>query len=154
MEADIEWHVEEERMNEPVGWVKACYSSNLRAIEIKGSDIPYMIDEIPLLALVAAFAEGETVITGASELRVKESDRIKATVSELSKLGVDIEELEDGMVIRGPSKLKGGSCWSHRDHRIAMMLAIAGAVSQQGVAIDEAEWVSISYPEFFEELLR
>ncbi|WP_068550756.1 3-phosphoshikimate 1-carboxyvinyltransferase [Thermosulfidibacter takaii] len=153
MGADIEWQVKEERMNEPVGWVKACYSPNLKAIEVKRNDIPYMIDEIPLLALVAAFAEGETVITGASELRVKESDRIKATVSELSKLGADIEELEDGMVIRGPSKLKVGTCWSYRDHRIAMMLAVAGAVSEKGVEIEEAEWVSISYPDFFEELI-
>ena len=154
MGADVSWMVEQERMNEPVGTACARYSPHLKGIEVNTKDIPFMIDEIPLLALVASQAEGETIIRGAAELRVKESDRIKSTVEELKRIGVDIEELKDGMVIRGKSAIVGGRCHSHKDHRIAMMLAIAGAISKKGVEIQEAQWVSISYPDFFKVLME
>ena len=152
MGAEVEWEVAEERLGEPVGVVRARYTPELRPVEIGGAELPTLIDEVPLLALVASKASGTTRITEARELRVKESDRISATVEELSRIGVSIEELEDGMVVRGPSRITGGSCKSHGDHRIAMMLAIAGLASERGVEIEGAEWVSISYPGFFEVL--
>ena len=149
MGADVEFEVEGKRLGEPVGRVEARYSPELKPFVVEGDMIPRLIDEIPLLALVATAACGESVIKDASELRVKESDRISSTVSELLRIGADVEELPDGMVIRGPSRLEGGRCWSHRDHRIAMTLAVAGLVSKKGVEIEEAQWVSISYPDFF-----
>ncbi len=149
MGADVEWEVEEERLGEPVGRVMARYSGALRPVEIGKEELPAMIDEVPLFALVASRAEGATVIREAHELRVKESDRIAATVSELSKIGVRIEELEDGMVIEGPCTIEGGYCHSHGDHRMAMTLAVAGLASRKGITIEEAQWVSISYPDFF-----
>jgi len=152
MGAEVEWEVAEERLGEPVGAVRARYTPELKPVEIGGAELPTLIDEVPLLALVASKASGTTRITEARELRVKESDRISATVEELSRIGVSIEELEDGMVVRGPSRITGGSCKSHGDHRIAMMLAIAGLASERGVEIEGAEWVSISYPGFFEVL--
>ncbi len=152
MGADVSWEIEEERLGEPVGVVEARYTPYLKGIVIGKERLPSMIDEMPLLCLVASFAEGETVVKDAGELRVKESDRISSTVSELKRLGVDIEELSDGMVVRGPSPPKGGRCFSHRDHRIAMMLAVAGLASREGVEIEEPQWVSISYPDFFEVL--
>jgi 3-phosphoshikimate 1-carboxyvinyltransferase len=94
------------------------------------------------------------VIRGAQELRVKESDRIRTTVAELSKLGVDIEELSDGMGIKGGGGIKGGDCDSHGDHRLAMTLGIASLVSQEEVIIRNAESVTVSYPGFWDEIER
>lgn len=127
-------------------------SSDLKGIEIKGKDIPGAIDELPVIAAAACFAEGTTTISGAKELRVKETDRIKAVVTEFSKLGADITELEDGMVIYGTGHLKGSLCDSWGDHRIAMSLAIAATVSSGETTINDSECVNISYPEFFHTL--
>ncbi len=127
-------------------------SSNLKGIEINGEDIPRAIDELPIIAAAACFAEGRTVITDAKELRVKETDRIKAVVSEFSKLGADITELEDGMIINGSQQLKGNICDSWGDHRIAMSLAIAATLSSGETTINNSECVNISYPEFFDTL--
>ncbi|MEE9193592.1 MAG: 3-phosphoshikimate 1-carboxyvinyltransferase, partial [Thermodesulfobacteriota bacterium] len=127
-------------------------SSDLKGIEINGEDIPRAIDELPIIAAAACFAEGRTVITDAKELRVKETDRIKAVVSEFSKLGADITELEDGMIINGSQQLKGNICDSWGDHRIAMSLAIAATLSSGETTINNSECVNISYPEFFETL--
>lgn len=127
-------------------------SSDLKGIEINGEDIPRAIDELPIIAAAACFAEGRTVITDAKELRVKETDRIKAVVSEFSKLGADITELEDGMTINGSQQLKGNICDSWGDHRIAMSLAIAATLSSGETTINNSECVNISYPEFFDTL--
>jgi 3-phosphoshikimate 1-carboxyvinyltransferase len=110
-----------------------------------------LIDEIPLIGLAGAFAKGETIVRGASELRTKESDRINAVVSMLSSMGVNIEEYPDGFKIEGGQKLKPCTIDPSGDHRIAMMAAIAG-VCANGVEIKNPEIVSISYPSFFEDL--
>ena len=129
-------------------------SSDLVGTQIGGSLIPRLIDELPLIALAASFARGTTTIVDAQELRVKESDRISDTVRELSRLGVDIEEMPDGMVIRGGRKLTGGECASHRDHRLAMTLGIAALVAQGETVIHDAEVVAMSYPNFWQDLER
>jgi 3-phosphoshikimate 1-carboxyvinyltransferase len=121
-------------------------------MEISGELIPRVIDEIPLIALAATVAEGKTVIRDAKELRVKETDRISATVKELSRLGADIDELPDGMIIRGVKKLRGSVCDSHGDHRVAMMLGVAALVAEGETVIDNAEVVNISYPKFWQDL--
>ena len=136
---------------EPVGDL-VVKSSDLKGIEINGEDIPRTIDELPIIAAAACFAEGRTVIKDAMELRVKETDRIKAVVSEFSKLGADITELEDGMIINGSQHLKGSICDSWGDHRIAMSLAVAATLSQGETTINNSECVNISYPEFFDTL--
>jgi 3-phosphoshikimate 1-carboxyvinyltransferase len=151
MGADLS--VENERMvnGEPVAELK-IQSSRLTGIEIGGELIPRVIDEIPLIAVAASVARGKTVIRDAQELRVKETDRIRATVKELSKLGADVEELPDGMVIRGKKKLRGATCDSHGDHRLAMMLGVAALVAEGETRIDNAEVVNISYPKFWQDL--
>ena len=111
-----------------------------------------MIDELPVLALAASLASGSTVIRDAAELRVKESDRISATVQGLSRLGVDIEEHEEGMIIRGAQKLVGAPVNSQGDHRIAMTMAIAGLIADGETAIHDAEAAAVSYPTFWDTL--
>ena len=127
-------------------------SSDLRGVEIANDIIPQVIDELPVLALAAARAKGETVIRDAEELRVKESDRITATVTGLAGLGVDIEETPDGMVIRGGAKLRGTAVSSFGDHRIAMTMGIAGTISDGETAIDGADAADVSYPTFWSTL--
>jgi 3-phosphoshikimate 1-carboxyvinyltransferase len=127
-------------------------SSDLRATEIKGEIIPKAIDELPVIAVAACFSEGETVIREARELRAKETDRIKAVTQELRKLGASIEELDDGMVIRGTGALRGAKCSGWGDHRIAMALAVAGTRAEGETEIEGAECVSVSYPGFFYDL--
>jgi 3-phosphoshikimate 1-carboxyvinyltransferase len=129
-------------------------TSDLIGIRIEGAIIPRLIDELPIIALAAAFARGTTVIRGAEELRVKESDRIATTVRELSHMGVDIEELPGGMIIRGGKRLTGASCKSYGDHRLAMTLGIAGILAKGETVIREAESVAVSYPGFWGELER
>jgi 3-phosphoshikimate 1-carboxyvinyltransferase len=104
--------------------------------------------------VAASVARGETVIRDAQELRVKETDRISATVKELSKLGADVDELPDGMVIRGVKKLRGAVCNSHGDHRLAMMLGVAALVAEGETGIDNSDVVNISYPKFWQDLKR
>jgi len=140
-----------EESGEPVADIRVR-SSRLKGGDFSGNIIVRMIDEIPLLAVAATQAEGETKIREAAELRVKESDRIAATVSELRKLGAQIEELDDGMIIAGRSKLRGGECESHGDHRMAMSLAIAGLVSERETTIHNIECVNTSFPTFWEML--
>ena len=124
----------------------------MRGIRLTAEDIPSMIDEIPLVALLCAFAEGESRITGAKELRVKESDRIKTTAELIRNIGGDCEELDDGFVIRGKKKLVGGNIDSYLDHRIAMAGAIALMASEQGGYLYRPECCAISFPDFFGEL--
>ena len=127
-------------------------SSELRGIQISRDLIPRLVDEIPILAVAACMAKGNTVIKDAGELRVKESDRIKTTVSELSRLGAHIEELPDGMIIYGGNPLIGAETKSHLDHRLAMSLAIAGLVARGETTIHDAQVVQISYPFFWRDL--
>jgi 3-phosphoshikimate 1-carboxyvinyltransferase len=127
-------------------------SSNLRGVEIAGDIIPKVIDELPALALAAARAEGTTIIRDAQELRVKESDRISATVTGLGKLGADIEETTDGMVIRGGRKLQGAAVESFGDHRIAMTMSIASTMADGETTIDGSEAADVSYPTFWDTL--
>lgn len=127
-------------------------STLLRGTEIAGDVIPRLIDEIPLIALVATQAQGKTVIRDAEELRVKETDRIQAVVNELKKLGADIEATEDGMVIQGPTPLTGAAMKSYGDHRLGMMAAVAALIADGSVTIDDPGCISISYPNFFEHL--
>ena len=127
-------------------------ASALHGVEIGGSIIPRLIDELPVIAVAAAFAEGETVIRDAQELKVKESNRIAAMVRELGRAGVDVEETEDGMIIRGGKTPRGASFETYGDHRIAMSMAVL-ALGAEGVSrIDDPEVVAISYPGFFDTL--
>lgn len=123
-------------------------SAQLKGIVISTEIIPRLIDEIPVLAVAALFAEGRTVVQGAEELRVKETDRLRAVALELGKMGAKITETSDGLIIDGAQKLNNTLCHSHDDHRMAMALAIAGTASH-GVEIEEADCVKISYPDFF-----
>jgi 3-phosphoshikimate 1-carboxyvinyltransferase len=147
--------VENQRLegNEPVADLHV-ESSRLKAIKIGGNLIPRLIDEIPLLAVAACLAEGKTVIKDASELRVKESDRIASTSRELTRLGARIEELPDGLVIHGGKALLGAEVQSHNDHRLAMCLAIAGLVASGTTSIQNARIAEISNPNFWEELKK
>lgn len=125
----------------------------LRGTETGGAVIPSLIDEIPVIAVVACFAEGRTVIKDAAELRVKETDRIKAITDNLAALGADITATEDGMIINGRGALRGGATVdSFGDHRIAMAMAVAGLASEKGVTIKNADCTDISFPHFWEEI--
>ena len=126
--------------------------SSMRAIELGYQDVPAMIDELPLIALLCAFAEGESRITGAKELRVKESDRIRTTAELIRGLGGECEELPDGFIIRGKKTLRGGTIDSYLDHRIAMTGAIGLIASQNGGCVARPECCAISFPDFFKKL--
>jgi 3-phosphoshikimate 1-carboxyvinyltransferase len=151
MGGDIEIINERDVNGEPIGDILAR-SSNLHATEISGDVIPKAIDELPLVAVAASFAEGTTLIKDAKELRVKETDRIHAMATELGKLGAEVEEFEDGMSIIGTQSLTGATCSSWGDHRIAMSIAIAALRAKAETEIIEADCVSVSYPGFFEVL--
>ncbi len=137
--------------NEPVADLH-IESSRLKAVEINKEIVARVIDELPVLAVAACFARGKTLIKDASELRVKESDRIATTVCELSRLGARIEALPDGMIIHGGYSLLGTETTSHSDHRLAMSLAVAGLVAKGETTILNAQVVQISYPTFWKEL--
>ena len=150
--------LENERVEggEPVADVVASSiqgsGGSLKGIDLGGDIIPIMIDELPVLAVAACFAEGVTVIRDAAELRVKESDRIATTVSELTRLGGALEPREDGMAIQGVGKLSGAEVESHGDHRLAMAMAVAGLAASGTTVIHGAEDASVSYPTFWEHL--
>jgi 3-phosphoshikimate 1-carboxyvinyltransferase len=129
-------------------------SAPLGGAAITAEDVPSAIDELPLVALLACFAEGETVVGGAAELRAKESDRIAGVVEGLSGLGAEIEARPDGFVVQGLGGLRGGTLDARGDHRLAMVGAIAGLASKEGVAVEGFEAVSVSYPSFERDLRR
>lgn len=153
MSGDIEIHKKGDMLNEPIGDI-LVRSSRLKGTVVKKEEIPALIDEVPLIAVLGAYAEGETIVSGAEELRVKESDRIKAIVTEFRKLKVNIQELPDGFIIYGPSIPEGGIVESYNDHRIAMALAIAGLASKGEISINNEECVAISFPDFWDILKR
>jgi 3-phosphoshikimate 1-carboxyvinyltransferase len=136
-----------ERGGEPSGRIRAR-PAPLQGVEVGGAEIPLAIDELPLLALAACFAEGETTIRDAAELRRKESDRIETVAAALTVLGANVETSEDGMRIAGTGGLLGGSIDSHGDHRIAMLGAIAGLASREGVEVAGMDAAAVSYPGF------
>ncbi len=154
MGANIELLNERNVSGEDVADVKIMYS-DLKATTIEGSDIPRLIDEIPVIAVLATQAKGTTVIKDASDLRNKESDRISTIVSQLKAIGADIEEHSDGMIINGKTPLKGGiEIDTHHDHRTAMSFYVAGLISEQPLLIKEFEWVNTSFPEFQELMAK
>lgn len=133
---------------EDVGDVQVSFS-DLKACKIEGEIIPRLIDELPAIAVLATQAEGTTVIKDAQDLRNKESDRIKAVVTELKKIGADIKETPDGFIINGKTNLKGGvEVETYHDHRLAMSLFVAGLICEKPILINGFEWVNISFPEF------
>jgi 3-phosphoshikimate 1-carboxyvinyltransferase len=137
---------------EPVGDLEVR-SAQLTATTVTADEVPLLVDELPLFALAAACARGESRVEGAGELRVKETDRIETVTSALRALGVRITATEDGFVVRGvPTRPKGGRMSSNGDHRIAMLGAVAGLISRDGVDVEGAEAVAVSFPGFFELL--
>jgi 3-phosphoshikimate 1-carboxyvinyltransferase len=147
MGAEIELEDEAGRGGEPTANLR-LRATALRGTEVGGAEIPLAIDELPLVALAACFAEGTTTIRDAAELRRKESDRIETVVTALTGLGGRVEASEDGMVIEGGGGLRGGSVESHGDHRIAMLGAVAGLASREGVEVIGMDAAAVSYPGF------
>jgi 3-phosphoshikimate 1-carboxyvinyltransferase len=139
---------------EPIGDLVVKSGAALRGISVDEEAIPRLIDELPLLACIAAYAEGETRVTGASELRVKESDRISTVVDNLRALGADAEELPDGFVVRGTRPRLRGSVITHGDHRMAMAFGVLAALPGNEIAIDDRDCVAVSYPDFWRDLQR
>ncbi|MEC7730382.1 MAG: 3-phosphoshikimate 1-carboxyvinyltransferase [Candidatus Neomarinimicrobiota bacterium] len=138
---------------ERIGKLNVFYQS-LKGVHITKEDIPGLIDELPIIAILATQAEGKTEVSGAGELRVKECDRIHAICSNLERMGADIEESQDGFIIHGPKQLNGAEIETFHDHRIAMAFTIAGLVANGDVMLDYPECASISFPEFYNELER
>lgn len=141
----------ENNSHEQMGTIE-IETSEVTGTEIGGDLIPRLIDEIPIIALLATQAVGKTVIKNAEELKVKETNRIDAVVNELKKLGANITATDDGMIIEGPTSLHGGELKTYGDHRIGMMAAIAALITSSAVTIDNPECISVSYPNFFEQL--
>jgi 3-phosphoshikimate 1-carboxyvinyltransferase len=139
--------------HEPMGDLEVAHGP-LTGTVVEAEEVPLAIDELPLVALLGCFAEGETVVRGAQELRLKESDRIATVVHGLRALGGDLEATEDGLVVRGRGGLRGGTISSHGDHRLAMLGAIAGLASEEGVAVVGMEAAAVSYPSFTDDLRR
>lgn len=153
MGAEIEVKVGGERFGEPFGDV-SVRGSELTGTTIEGPEIPTLIDELPVVAVLGSCAEGETLIRNAQELRVKESDRIDVMCTGLRELGVDCSPQPDGMRIRGPSVFKGAEVDSRGDHRAAMSFAVAGLRSEEPVVVKGWSSVSTSFPEFLDLLGR
>jgi len=139
---------------EPVADIYCKSATSLKAINITKEHIPALIDEFPILCIAATQADGVTIIRGAEELRVKESDRLKAMAEGLRKMGVEVEEFKDGLSIKGPTKLKGALIDSFGDHRIAMAFSIAALIAKGTTTINSVSSVNISFPGFFEMLRR
>jgi 3-phosphoshikimate 1-carboxyvinyltransferase len=152
MGAKVEFHSAERlAIGELAGDIQVAGGA-LTAITLAANDVPALVDELPLLACVATRAKGETRVSGAEELRLKESDRISTIVSNLQRIGASAVELDDGFVVRGTdSKLKG-TVVTRGDHRIAMAFGILGAVHGNEIEVDDLQCASVSYPGFWEQL--
>lgn len=153
MGARIERRVAVESAGEPIGAVRAA-PGRLRGLTIASEDVPELLDELPLIACLGAIAEGETVVTGAGELRVKESDRITTVVENLRSLGADAEELGDGFVVRGSDRPLSGTVRTLGDHRIAMSFGVLGMRPGNAIRLDDRDCASVSYPGFWADLER
>jgi 3-phosphoshikimate 1-carboxyvinyltransferase len=147
MGARIQITTQSTRNGEPVGDL-TIHHSRLHATRVAGGQVARMIDEFPVFAVAAAFADGTTTVKDAAELRIKESDRIAALCQELGSLGVDISECTDGFIIHGTGSVQGGAVQAHNDHRLAMSLAVAGLAAREPVFIQGAELISESFPGF------
>jgi 3-phosphoshikimate 1-carboxyvinyltransferase len=148
---ELEQEAGELSAQEPVSDLDVAHGA-LEATTVEPEEVPLAIDELPLVALLGCFAEGETVVRGAQELRVKESDRIAGVVEGLGGLGASIEATEDGFAVRGGGGLRGGTIDARGDHRLAMMGAVAGLASREGVEVVGVEAAAVSYPGFVEDL--
>src|SRR5271163_2912088 len=148
---DLEEESEEIVPYEPVSDLDVAHGA-LEGTVVEADEVPLAIDELPLVALLGCFAEGETLVRGAGELRLKESDRIAGAVEGLRGLGADIEATEDGFVVRGGDGLRGGTIDAHGDHRMAMMGAVAGLASREGVEVVGIDAAAVSYPTFVADL--
>ncbi len=154
MDGNIELLNQKDQGGEPTADI-LVKPSKLKGTEVSGGVIPRLIDEIPIISVLAVFAEGKTVIKDAAELRVKETDRIKAVVTEFERLGIEIKENEDGMEISGPQEVEGGiEVESYHDHRIAMSLAVLALNSEKGITIGGSEIIATSFPNFKELLIE
>lgn len=153
MGGDLQIHNQRTISGEPVADLLVRHSS-LNGTVIEGDLIPTLIDEIPILAVLASFAEGTTVIRNAEELKVKESDRLSIMVEELLAMGAEVTGTDDGMIIRGGKPLRGTRIDSHKDHRIAMSFAVAGLAADGVTSIPDSGCVAISYPGFYEDLQK
>ncbi|MEK4629260.1 MAG: 3-phosphoshikimate 1-carboxyvinyltransferase [Solibacillus sp.] len=151
MGAKMTVQIDEENAAEPTATI-SIESSPLKATTISGAIIPRLIDEIPIIALLATQAQGKTIIKDAEELKVKETNRIDAVVNELKKLGANIEATNDGMIIEGPTPLKSASLNTYGDHRIGMMGAVAALIANGQVELDDSACIAVSYPTFFEHV--
>lgn len=150
--ADVQCDAPRHSLGEPLGDLEVRFTGSLRAFEISGSMVPRLIDEIPVLAVLATQCEGTTIIRDAQELRVKESDRIQTVVDGLSAMGAQIEATEDGMVVTGPTPLTGITLSAGHDHRIAMSFLIAGLIADGTTTVEDAETIATSYPGFMDDL--
>lgn len=137
--------------DDPIAELDVAYGP-LTGTVVSAEEVPLAIDELPLVALLGCFAEGETVVTGAAELKVKESDRIGTVVEGLRGLGAEIEATDDGFVVQGTGGLRGGTIGSHGDHRLAMLGAVAGLASRDGVTVVGMEAAAVSYPGFMNDI--
>jgi 3-phosphoshikimate 1-carboxyvinyltransferase len=153
MGASVEELERSNQGGEPVATLRVTPGA-LRAVRVGENRIPSMIDEVPLLACLAAYADGETIVDGAAELRVKESDRIAVVVSNLRAIGADAEELPDGLRVRGARQKLRGRIATHGDHRIAMAFGVLGALDGNEIEIDDPSCVDVSYPGFWSDLER
>lgn len=151
MGAAMTVQIDDENAAEPTATI-TIETSQLTGTTIEGAIIPRLIDEIPILALLATQANGKTIIKDAEELKVKETNRIDAVVNELKKLGANIEATDDGMIIEGPTPLNGASLQTYGDHRIGMMGAVAALIADGEVQLDDADCIAVSYPTFFEHV--
>lgn len=152
MGVSIEYSEQKEVSGEPVADIRVRSGDRPRGIKVHPEDIPALIDEIPILAVVMALSEGVSEVRGAKELRVKESDRIRAIVKNLRAMGAKVEEFEDGFVIEGVERLRGARIETFGDHRIAMAFTVAGLLAEGETVIDHPECVKVSYPNFFEDI--
>ena len=137
--------------DEPVSDIDVT-AGPLKPATVTAGEVPLAVDELPLIALMACFAEGETRIEGAAELRLKESDRIASVVTALNDLGAEVEATDDGLIVNGHGWLRGGRVDAGGDHRIAMLGAVAGLASQEGVEVDGIEAAAVSYPNFLDDI--
>jgi len=126
--------------------------AQLKGISITKEIVPRLIDEIPVIAIIASRAQGITTITGAEELKVKETNRISTMVSEMNKVGIEVKELPDGMEIAGGGNIVGGTVESHGDHRVAMAMAVCGLFAEEPIKVMGNECIDISFPNFEETL--
>ena len=152
MGADVSVERGPDVAGEPSGTLVVRRTDRLQATEVAPEEVPGMVDELPLVALLGAVAGGTTVVRGAAELRVKESDRITAVVDAMRGMGVRAEELEDGFTVTGAGRIPGGAMEARHDHRLAMLGAVAGLASADGVSIAGFEAVEVSYPGFAVDL--